>query len=472
MYPEAIHSNDGDGLPVAVIGSGPVGLAAACHLLERGFTPLVVEAGDAVAAGMASWGHVRVFSPWRYNVDAAATRLLEGEGWSLPTPEDYPTGEELRRDYLIPLAETEALKDKIRLSARVISVTRLRRDKMKNAGRDAAPFELVIETKQGRERLLARAVIDASGSMLSPNPLGASGIPAIGEEASATRIAYGIPNVFADPRRYGGRTVLVVGSGHSAMNVLRDLVALKADQPATQILWAVRRRSDLDLYGGGGADALPERGRLGSVVERLVGEGAIALTTGVEIDGLERSDDGVVVHHRDGRLGPVDEIIAATGFRPELDSLRELRLALDSIVEAPTAIAPLIDPNFHSCGSVPPHGALELAHPESDFYIAGMKSYGRAPTFLMLTGYEQVRSIAAALAGDLEAAARVELVLPETGVCKGPAPGPDDAGNVACCVDPPAVAGASGALLTKTPSGIKAESCCGATEPTETSCCG
>ena len=219
---------------------------------------------------------------------------------------------------------------------------------------DAAPFELVIETKQGRERLLARAVIDASGSMLSPNPLGASGIPAIGEEASATRIAYGIPNVFADPRRYGGRTVLVVGSGHSAMNVLRDLVALKADQPATQILWAVRRRSDLDLYGGGGADALPERGRLGSVVERLVGEGAIALTTGVEIDGLERSDDGVVVHHRDGRLGPVDEIIAATGFRPELDSLRELRLALDSIVEAPTAIAPLIDPNFHSCGSVPP----------------------------------------------------------------------------------------------------------------------
>src|SRR6266496_4922383 len=442
VYPEAIHSNDGDGLPVAVIGSGPVGLAAACHLLERGFTPLVVEAGDAVAAGMASWGHVRVFSPWRYNVDAAATRLLEGEGWSLPTPEDYPTGEELRRDYLIPLAETEALKDKIRLSARVISVTRLRRDKMKNAGRDAAPFELVIETKQGRERLLARAVIDASGSMLSPNPLGASGIPAIGEEASAPRIAYGIPNVLSDPSRYGGRRVLVVGSRHSAMNVLQDLVALTADQPATQILWAVRRRSDFDLYGGRGADALPERGRLGLVVERLVGDGAIALTTGVEIDGLERSDADVVVHHRDGRLGPVDEIIAATGFRPELDSLRELRLALDSIVEAPTAIARLIDPNFHSCGSVPPHGALELAHPESDFYIAGMKSYGRAPTFLMLTGYEQVRSIAAALAGDLEGAARVELVLPAGGACSTdrgtadascPVPEPSGTAAPACC---------------------------------------
>lgn len=46
-----------------------------------------------------------------------------------------------------------------------------------------------------------------------------------------------------------------------------------------------------------------------------------------------------------------------------------------------------------------------------------MKSYGRAPTFLMAAGYEQVRSIAAALAGDREAAERVELVLPETGVC-------------------------------------------------------
>ena len=470
MYPQAIPSKDGNELPVAVIGSGPVGLAAACHLLERGFEPLVLEAGDVIAAGVASWGHVRVFSPWRYNVDAAATRLLAGAGWSLPTAEGYPTGDELRREYLMPLAETEALKDKIRLSARVVSATRLRRDKMKNAGRDAAPFELVIETKEGRERFLARAVIDASGSMSSPNSLGASGIPAIGEAASATWIAYGIPNVLADRSRYAGRRVLVVGSGHSAMNVLQDLVALKAEQPATQILWAVRRRSDLGLYGGGGADALPERGRLGSEVERLVGDGAIALTTGVEIDGLERSDDGVVVHHRDGQLGPVDEIVAATGFRPELDSLRELRLALDPVVEAPTAIAPLIDPNFHSCGSVPPHGALELAHPESDFYIVGMKSYGRAPTFLMLTGYEQVRSIAAALAGDLEAAARVELVLPETGVCNGPAPGHGDAAGGACCgSDAPALVGEP-TLLAGLPLG-KAESCCGATAPTE-SCCG
>ena len=133
--------------------------------------------------------------------------------------------------------------------------------------------------------------------------------------------------------------------------------------------------------------------------------------------------------------------MVATGFRPELDFLREIRLSLDPALECPPALAPLIDPNEHSCGTVRPHGARELAQPEPGFYFAGMKSYGRAPTFLMLTGYEQVRSIVAEIAGDHEAAARVELVLPETGVCNGP--GPElavnadgvgaTAGSVGCC---------------------------------------
>ena len=71
---------------------------------------------------------------------------------------------------------------------------------------------------------------------------------------------------------------------------------------------------------------------------------------------------------------------------------------------------------------MPPHGHRELAHPEPGFYTVGIKSYGRAPTFLMLTGYEQVRSVVAAIAGDLAAADDVHLVLPETGVCSSPIP--------------------------------------------------
>ena len=264
-------------------------------------------------------------------------------------------------------------------------------------------------------------MIDASGTYASPNPLGSSGLPAAGEAELAGRIAYGIPDVLADRERYAGKRVLVVGRGHSAMNALEALVALHHDAPTTRIVWAVRRRLDDDrLFGGGENDALPARGALGRRVQMLVDEGVIELATGVQIDSLEATPAGIVVHHADGTLGPVDEIVACTGFRPNLDMLREIRVELDPVVEAPTRLAPMIDPNVHSCGTVRPHGALELSHPDRGFYIAGMKSYGRAPTFLLLTGYEQVRSITAALAGDWEAAARVELELPETGVCNGP----------------------------------------------------
>jgi hypothetical protein len=116
-------------------------------------------------------------------------------------------------------------------------------------------------------------------------------------------------------------------------------------------------------------------------------------------------------------LKPVDEVIAATGFRPDWSILSEVRLDLDPAVESPRALAPLIDPNLHSCGTVPPHGAEELKQPDANLFVIGMKSYGRAPTFLMLTGYEQARSVVSAIAGDWEGARRVELVLPETGVC-------------------------------------------------------
>lgn len=113
----------------------------------------------------------------------------------------------------------------------------------------------------------------------------------------------------------------------------------------------------------------------------------------------------------------VDRVVGATGFRPDHTVTGELRLDLDPVLGSTRALAPLIDPNVHSCGTVPPHGVDELTHPEPGYYTVGMKSYGRAPTFLMATGYEQVRSIVAALAGDWHAARDVQLELPETGVC-------------------------------------------------------
>ena len=65
-----------ENLPVAVIGGGPVGLAAAAHLIARGLPVKLYEAGDAIGANLRDWGHVRVFTPWRYCLDTAATGLL------------------------------------------------------------------------------------------------------------------------------------------------------------------------------------------------------------------------------------------------------------------------------------------------------------------------------------------------------------------------------------------------------------
>jgi cation diffusion facilitator CzcD-associated flavoprotein CzcO len=406
-------------LPVAVIGAGPIGLAAAAHLLAQGEEPLILEAGPAVGATVREWSHVRFFSPWRYSIDDVAAALLEEHGWQRPDPETFPTGGDLVARYLEPLAALPQLASRVRFISRVAGVTRQGYDKLKTAGRDSAPFVLHVRSTTGQEdQILARAVIDASGTWTSPNPLGASGLPAAGEREHADHMRYGIPDVLGAERlRYAGKTTLVAGRGASAFNTMIDLAKLAREEPDTQVLWTIRSNVHGNTFGGGEADQLPERGALGQWVRRLVESGVVRVYERAGITRLERDGDRITVHAGAHLLNGVDEIVVTAGFRPDLSFLSEMRLGLDPALEAPTALAPLIDPNVHSCGTVRPHGAAELAHPEPDFYIAGMKSYGRAPTFLLMTGYEQVRSIAAALAGDWEAARDVRLVLSETGVC-------------------------------------------------------
>ncbi|GAB2758087.1 FAD-dependent oxidoreductase [Sinomonas soli] len=407
--------------PVAVIGAGPVGLAAAAHLLERGLEPLVLEAGPAVGSAMREWGHVRVFSTWRYNLDPASVRLLERHGWEPPRPTALPYGAQIVEGYLEPLAATPELAGRIRTGHRVLAVTRKDRDKGSSLGRDQAPFLLRVQGPDGTvAEVLARAVIDASGTWEHRAPLGSSGLPAQGEEDATGAGLVTAPLVDVAAGGFGGRRTLVVGGGHSAANSVLALAQLARTEPGTEVVWAIRAATPAHAYGGGNADELPARGQLGTRLQAMVGSGAVQLVTGFRTERLEVLDRRRLrVHAADGRTLEVDRLIPATGFRPDLSILSEVRLDLDPAVDAPRRLGPLIDPDFHSCGTVEPHGAAVLAHPEKDFYIAGMKSYGRAPTFLMATGYEQVRSIAAALAGDAAAADAVELELPATGVCSG-----------------------------------------------------
>lgn len=461
--------------PVIVIGAGPIGLAAAAHLNERGQAFRVLEAGPGAGTSVREWGHIKLFSTWRYNIDAAARRLLETPSehyagdWEAPRETRLPTGTELVTRYLDPLAAHPAISPHVSCGHRVTRITRVTPegggvDKTNSAAREGALFLVRTESADGVADLPARAVIDASGTWKTPNPVGRSGIDAIGEaEARAAGfVTSPLPDPLgADEARFAGKTVLVLGAGHSAANTLISLGRLRQRHPDTKVLWGLRGAvNPIRLYGGGSADELPARGQLGTSLRRLAENGDITILEHVSIAAMEVGERLVVKLAGDSANLVVDVLVPATGFRPDLAPLSELRLDLDQIVEAPRKLGPLIDPAFHSCGTVSAHGERILAHPETDFYIAGMKSYGRAPTFLMATGYEQVRSIVAALAGDRAAADAVELDLPETGVCS------TDAGVPAEACDVPSAGGSVQACETSTPTAQeRTESCCGKPEP-------
>jgi len=447
-------------LTVAILGGGPVGLAAAAHALERGLEPVVLEAGPEAAHAVRQWSHVRMFSPWLYNVDKAAARLLAASGWNPPEPSDYPTGGELVERYLEPLATRTALKDRIRTNSAVTSVGRVGFDKVKSKGRESAPFDVRYRNGSGSESLRADAVIDATGTWFAPNPAGADGRSAIGEDQVRSRLAYGMPDVLGAMRaRYAGKTVAVTGAGHSAIGTLIDLARLAEEVPGTRAIWLLRGEDPAKAFGGGANDKLEARGALGTAFAALVASGKVAVERGFRVGHLSEVDGRLRIATRAAscaRQVIADELVVSTGFRPELDFLRELRLSLDPALECPPELAPLIDPNLHSCGTVRPHGARELQQPEPGFYFAGMKSYGRAPTFLMLTGYEQVRSIVAEIAGDHDAARKVELVLPETGVCSGPGPVAAAQSDSTGCCGPGPQAAAQQAVADPVAAG-----CCG-----------
>ena len=403
-------------LPVVVIGAGPQGLAAAAHLVQRSIPVVVLEAGGGPAAAVAEWGHVRLFSGWPELVDTAAARVLEPTGWTAPTT-GYPTGAQWITRYLAPLAAE--LGDRVRYGARVAGVSRLGRDRLVDAGRGEQPFTVHVEPAEGEEyRLRARAVVDASGTWSTPNPAGADGLPALGEKAIADLLSYRIPD-FRDREGFEGKHTVVVGSGHSAITAVLALARMARRDPSTTVTWVLRRASAGNAFGGGEADELPARGALGTAAKESVDAGLVSLVTGFRVERMTRDGERPELVAEDGRTLTADRVVILTGFRPDLSFLSELRLELDPTLQAPVRIAAEVDPNMHSCGSVAATGAADLAQPEPGFYLVGAKSYGRAPTFLALTGYEQVRSVVAELAGDHEAARRVELVLPDTGVCGG-----------------------------------------------------
>lgn len=413
------HQNDNK-LPIVIIGAGPIGLAAAAHLAEQKQAFILLEAGQEIANNIRSWGHVTLFSPWRYNINKAAKSLLAGSDWVEPNLDVLPTGHELIDLYLKPLCELEQIKANLQLNSKVVGIARQLNDKMKTKNRLDQAFTVYVEQANNIHVIEARAVIDATGTWGNPNPANTTGVWLQTEKALANNIDYGIPDVYTNCEKYANKKIAVIGGGHSAINTLLALAELQQEHPSTKIVWIMRKNSVEEAYGGEEKDALAARGALGAKIHELVDSGKLEVITPFYISQLKKEENIKIVGTTNGErkvLTGFDELIVNAGSRPDFTINSELRLAIDTATESVQALAPLIDPNEHSCGTVRAHGEEILRQPEKDFYIVGAKSYGRAPTFLMATGYEQVRSITAYLSGNVEASKRVELDLPETGVC-------------------------------------------------------
>jgi thioredoxin reductase len=450
-------------LPIAIIGAGPVGLAAAAHLITKGEKFVIFESGQTIGSSILEWGHVRMFSPWQYNIDKNAKSLLEKIGWVSPNSDDIPNGKELVNDYLIPLSQLPEIQANLVLNTKVVGVAKKGIDKLKTTDRENRPFQIFVEIHEETKVYEAKAVIDASGTWKNPNPILSNGLWTKAERRLKDKIHYGIPDVLGElEAKYANKTVMVVGSGHSAINAMLDLARLKEKYFDTKIYWVLRKSHVSAVYGGQEKDGLPARGELGIRIQKLVESEMINVITPFYIIEVMAEGETITVKGElNGEVksfSEIDEIIVCSGFRPDTSFLNEVRITLDSAVESVEALATLIDPNIHSCGTVRPHGEAELRQPEKGFYIVGMKSYGRAPTFLLATGYEQVRSIVAYITGDLEGAKEVHLELPETGVCS--------TNIITNCCD-------SSTSATET----KASSCCGGPIPIKiemksNSCCG
>lgn len=415
---------------VVIIGAGPVGLAAAAHLAKRGMSFMIIERSDRVGGHMEEWEHVKLFSPWQYNLDQTAVELLQASGWEAPDENAHPTAGEFYQAYLEPLAQLAEIAPFIHYEEMAIAISRETFDKVKVVNREQAPFLIKTRTSGGGcKEYLAAAVIDATGTWGQPNPIGANGLPADGEDDAATYISYGMPNL-AHESLWLKRRVAVIGSGHSAAHNLISLAKAAGSRNELELFWILRGSDTRRVFGGGINDELPERARLGKQLQQLVESGRLKVLTDFKVYAVTEAINGVYLAATtasgDFTELSVDHVIVATGQRPDLTMNRELRVDLDPGLECVRSLAHMIDPNFHHCGTIAPHGARELKQPEANFFIVGNKSYGRAPGFLMIVGYEQVRSVVAYLDGDFDAAFDVKLSLPATGICSS-----DD--NPNCC---------------------------------------
>lgn len=379
---------------LAVIGAGPVGIAAALGGLRLGWDVTVFEQGE-VGDSLRRWGPAKFFSPLSMNLPPGADLIL---GSARPAADALLTGPEFVETVLVPLANSEALAGRIKLGCRVAAIGRSglnKSDWIRHPIRSERTFRVLADTPQGEQAFEFEAVIDASGTYGQPVSLGAGG-PARGERAVAGRL---IRNLGAlDDQRGGlsGKKALLIGHGHSAATAILRLAQLE-----TQVVWATRslnRRPCVEVA----ADPLPERQRVAFEANELAMKPPawLQVERRAVVEEIARADQGKLrVHFAGGREFPVDHVIGLTGYRPDLSILSELAIDIDPATEGSAGLARALS-NLTDCLSIPVVTPEDLASGEPGFYLAGAKSYGRARTFLLQSGYAQLETILNRLASD------------------------------------------------------------------------
>lgn len=394
---------------VAILGAGPIGLDAALAFLDNGWSATVYESAATVAANVTAWSHVRLFTPWSMNVSPRMLAHLDAAGVAPPGPAEYcPTGGEFVDQLLRPLARLPELAATIRTSTRVLASGReglLKHEEIGTEQRGSHPFRLLVVDPHGVERIEhADLVLDCTGSYGQANVLGDGGIPAPGELRVADRITRRIPDINRDGDEWADRRVLLVGAGKSAQTAARDL----AELVSTRVVWAVRAADP--GWGEVPDDPLPQRQELVDVSQRLRSGlvPGVQVRTGVVVDALRApkngAENGVVVALRsitgDVEEIVVDQIIALTGFLGDTSLYRQLQVHECYATAAPmnlsAALLAAAGDGPADCLAQASHGVDVLRVPEPNFFVLGMKSYGRNSNFLLRVGYEQVDAVSSA----------------------------------------------------------------------------
>jgi thioredoxin reductase len=362
---------------VAIVGAGPIGLAAACSCLRRGYEPIVLER-DAPGASLARYGATKYFSPLGMNLPA---ELLALAG-DVPPPDALLTGQELA-SLLEAAASSSSLAPHVRRGHRVVRITRHTLARGDNAGhpvRAELPFRIVVATREGESVLEADAVLDASGVYDTPVPLFATG---------AVDAIRDLGALFGRRGELAGKRVLLVGHGHSAANAILVLESIAREAPSTRVVWALRSRNRRPIAAVP-SDPLPERERVVSRANALAETPPEWLR--VERAAFVESFAGQTATIGGGRTVEFDRVVALVGYRPDLAPISELPIEISPATEGAMRLSNALA-NVTDCLSTPKVKPEDLASGEPRFHLVGAKSYGRARTFLLQTGYQQLETI-------------------------------------------------------------------------------